>query len=326
MKKKIMMLVLAATMMLSSSITVLAAPEVVEVNGDCIVFDYEYYVNTYPDVVAAVGTSKEALIQHYISYGSAEGRSSCAAGTDVYALIAAYKETNPVTAAQVKGKKLLREDYNEIIYFDAGYNHENKGSIYYEYDAKGNLISEIRAQAPLDGVEIEPWKSAEYSYDNNGNVVKKIMLEYDGSVEGETTYEYDAQRNLIKEDYRYNSGEFGISIYNYDGQNNIINEIFVSNGYYGCYIDTYLYDSNGVCTQKIRVFTDEDGNSIGASPTYFTYTYDINGNLIKELEEDSEIPGYFVITEYTYDSYGNVLTMYSNDCDIYVNTVQYIYE
>lgn len=37
-------------------------------------FDPVYYAARYPDVAAAVGTSQQALINHYISFGIAEGR------------------------------------------------------------------------------------------------------------------------------------------------------------------------------------------------------------------------------------------------------------
>ena len=37
-------------------------------------FDAEFYAATYPDVVAAVGTDKIALLMHYVNSGEAEGR------------------------------------------------------------------------------------------------------------------------------------------------------------------------------------------------------------------------------------------------------------
>ena len=95
MKKKDMMSVMAAMMMLSGSITALAAPEVISVNGNNTVFDWEYYANTCPDVTAEIGTSREAMIQHYVSFGQRENREAYAAGTDVAAILAAYQEENP---------------------------------------------------------------------------------------------------------------------------------------------------------------------------------------------------------------------------------------
>ena len=37
-------------------------------------FDPVYYAERYPDVVAALGDSKQALLNHYLNFGIAEGR------------------------------------------------------------------------------------------------------------------------------------------------------------------------------------------------------------------------------------------------------------
>ena len=43
--------------------------------GAGILFDAEYYAATYPDVKAALGTDPQKLLEHYLNYGMAEGRS-----------------------------------------------------------------------------------------------------------------------------------------------------------------------------------------------------------------------------------------------------------
>lgn len=43
------------------------------------VFDADYYYNTYPDVAAAIGNNKEALLNHFVTFGVGEGRSASAA-------------------------------------------------------------------------------------------------------------------------------------------------------------------------------------------------------------------------------------------------------
>lgn len=70
MRGKILM-AMAAAMMLSSSLTVFAAPETMP---DGTIFDAEYYAKNNPGVVAVFGTDKDALYQHYLNYGKAEGR------------------------------------------------------------------------------------------------------------------------------------------------------------------------------------------------------------------------------------------------------------
>lgn len=60
------------------------------------VFDAKYYAQAYPDVVAALGNSEEALFSHYIANGINEGRDASATfNASVYALanpdiVAAY--------------------------------------------------------------------------------------------------------------------------------------------------------------------------------------------------------------------------------------------
>ena len=69
--KKITTLTLILTIMLGSAMSVNAAPKTMP---DGQKFDAEYYANSNPDVVAALGTSETALYNHYVSYGKAEGR------------------------------------------------------------------------------------------------------------------------------------------------------------------------------------------------------------------------------------------------------------
>lgn len=71
MKKKAMAAVLMMSMVVGSSLTVCAAPQTM---ADGTVFDAEYYAQMYPDVVAALGTDADALYQHYVTFGKAEGR------------------------------------------------------------------------------------------------------------------------------------------------------------------------------------------------------------------------------------------------------------
>lgn len=69
--KKTLLAAMAATMVLSSSLTAFAAPETMP---DGTIFDAEYYAQTNPDVAAILGTDKNTLYQHYLNYGKTEGR------------------------------------------------------------------------------------------------------------------------------------------------------------------------------------------------------------------------------------------------------------
>jgi len=70
MKRKVVMGIVAA-LCLGNGMTAFAAPETMP---DGTVFDAEYYAQTYPDVVAALGTDAGAMYQHYVTFGRNEGR------------------------------------------------------------------------------------------------------------------------------------------------------------------------------------------------------------------------------------------------------------
>lgn len=63
----------ATVLVLSSCMPVLAAPEIM---ADGTVFDAEYYAQANPDVTQLYGTDKDALFNHYIMFGKAEGRAA----------------------------------------------------------------------------------------------------------------------------------------------------------------------------------------------------------------------------------------------------------
>lgn len=71
MKKKLLLSIAAATV-LCNSFTVCAAPQYM---ADGAVFDSEWYLQQYPDVATwSLGTSADALYQHYTLHGANEGR------------------------------------------------------------------------------------------------------------------------------------------------------------------------------------------------------------------------------------------------------------
>ncbi len=67
-KKKITLLI--GLSMICMVMAMLVVPVTARASG----FDPVYYAAKYPDVVAVVGNSQPALINHYLSYGIAEGR------------------------------------------------------------------------------------------------------------------------------------------------------------------------------------------------------------------------------------------------------------
>lgn len=76
--RRVLALALSVTTFATSSVSVIAAPKQM---ADGTMFDAEFYAQTYPDVANAVGTNEEALYNHYIQCGKAEGRKATANGT-----------------------------------------------------------------------------------------------------------------------------------------------------------------------------------------------------------------------------------------------------
>lgn len=72
MKRKLLTILLTASVLtMTIGLAAFAAPQTMP---DGQVFDPEFYAQTYPDVAAAFGTDANALYQHYVTCGKAEGR------------------------------------------------------------------------------------------------------------------------------------------------------------------------------------------------------------------------------------------------------------
>lgn len=73
------------------------------------VFDANYYYTAYADLQSAIGNNKNALLQHFISFGMQEGRR----GNDEFD-VKAYMENNP-DLVQVFGSEDLKSYYLHYI-------------------------------------------------------------------------------------------------------------------------------------------------------------------------------------------------------------------
>ncbi len=96
-KKKRNSIRLIALMMAQTMLLSLFIPVQSRASG----FDPEYYAQKYPDVVAALGDSRQALINHYLTFGINEGRfqnaEEEAAGTPCNTYVDVNLETQTVT-------------------------------------------------------------------------------------------------------------------------------------------------------------------------------------------------------------------------------------
>ncbi|MBQ6551758.1 MAG: hypothetical protein IJL78_10155 [Lachnospiraceae bacterium] len=194
----------------------------------------------------------------------------------------------------------------------------------YKYDLEGKLIWEYQKIAGLvDGTTID------YTYDDHGNLIQKEKHYSDGSesvenwecrYEGDhlvwyaklnddgtasesdwTRYEYDNEGNIICTETPKNLKQYadGLLVYESNQSQNGSEELAE-------YV--YEYDDEGHLIREQLVF---NGNKIWC----YIYTYNERGQKLKKImaAPDSAPDALFdekqIICEYTYDAYGNVLSL-----------------
>lgn len=342
MRKKLALSAITAVMVLSSSMTAFAEPELLEVNGETVLFDSEYYATNNADVAAIYGTDKNALALHYVTAGISEGRLPYAPGTD----ISAYQ---PV---QEKKTLLKTEMYNtdDLLYKECFYdNQENlireveyapyesrqSGWTDYVYDNVGNLIKETHSY----GLETEYFYDShgeliyklasnskghyyyQYEYDSQGRKIKKTECYVsdrqptpgpDAKIDGEVEYSYDSRGNLIKEtryQFHYTLGRQVSSIHEYTYNGNTVGMAMISypKGKALTYTEK-TYDSQGNLIREVSYMPPALVTETGEDVTYgqSSYTYDL---VTKTLVPSA--PGVVDLLlcgclEYNYDSWGKL--------------------
>jgi hypothetical protein len=113
-----------------------------------------------------------------------------------------------------------------------------------------------------------------YEYNICGNLVTKYRKFSDG-ITFENIYVYDDNFNLIMETFKRSDGVKGTVIYKYDENDKLLNANCdgLNGWFYG--VITYSYNDDGLKTNAD--FTQKSGKAGTIS-----YSYDENGNLIKE--------------------------------------------
>ena len=118
-------------------------------NGQNVVFDYEYYAANNLDVAAVFGMDQNALTQHYITCGINEGRPAYAPGTDVAALLGVDLQANTeAVAAPAASWDWITVDPQMII----GLTGYVQGNISTKKNAPGS-VAEAKNQRNRDMVD-----------------------------------------------------------------------------------------------------------------------------------------------------------------------------
>ena len=179
----------------------------------------------------------------------------------------------------------------------------------YDYNQWG-AISVIIGESN-DGIV----QKTEFQYDDNKNLIKEIRTDS----EGKTTYIkeifYDENNNIIKEEEQNKGLNIeSITTYSYDGENRIT-EMQI-NGVKKIY--TYVQDGSYTVTSDTNAginYYDKDGKQTESvlDKSRALYIYDENGNLLEEKGYNDGELIYFSV--YTYGDYGNLLekSVYRNE-------------
>lgn len=108
-RKKFVMIIAFVLTLAGECMMTYAAPETM---ADGTIFDADYYAENNPDVVAALGAGKDALYQHYVNFGKAEGRKPCADES--------YAEAAGSSSVLIEPGD---ENYLRVGYLSTGYNY-----------------------------------------------------------------------------------------------------------------------------------------------------------------------------------------------------------
>lgn len=181
-------------------------------------------------------------------------------------------------------------DKDDNILINVEYRSENgepNRKVLYTYDADGNIIKEDFY------VDNRLSDYIEYEYNENGIMISDTeydILNNDEVHEIKTDYIYDDKGRLSAEQAYQNDHESWRIEYEYDEQDRLVKENFYSriNSYF-----SYTYDENGNLAERTS-----DGE-FGVTVTY--YTYDENNRLVKS--EDYHDGEWLYTYEYEYEFY-----------------------
>jgi len=179
-------------------------------------------------------------------------------------LSCSYSDADKNSGAEESGKDNYR--LIKLHYENSG---GEKGLTTFVYDESG-LMYKARWEL-LDGSR----NSVNYyTYDSNGNLIKKYR-EFSDGILSTLLYEYDENGNLLSEYFERSDSVIGITKYEYDENGKLlIADCHGLNGWFFGIIN-YEYNEQG---QKVKGQIKKKGDIAGT----IIYLYDEHNNLIKE--------------------------------------------
>lgn len=140
-------------------------------------------------------------------------------------------------------------------------------------------------------------------YDRRNNMIASFPSKT--IVNGETsykTYTYDTQGRIIRVDTVFvGSSDNGCHIFEYNEEGHPIRQEYKRGDYASCWINEY--DTAGFLVTRHESIRYDDGR-LYETTTYYTYTLDEMGRVVKERQEYS---GKYMELTYTYDEKGRVI-------------------
>ena len=263
-----------------------------EMRDQGVLFNPVIYADAYGDVKDVYGSDLMAITRHYLLFGRAEKRTIGTANG--YADIAAARMAAARMAAQAAQQETSNDEWVDLL--------EASG-----IDEPGSNVPGTNTKKTDKPSVTVSWSSdgrTKYEYDNRGNCISEIHYDAAGNETESCHFKYNSNGDVVYSDYR----DSAVGIYYqeeraYDGRK-IINKKVYLNGslnreekyeWNGSKVKILRYNGNGELSQYSECETDsclnitkeachdKDGN------LYYSmeYTYDENNHVLTQTEYDA---------------------------------------
>lgn len=180
----------------------------------------------------------------------------------------------------------------------------------YTYDVNGKLTGE---DISITQFSYQSTSTYQNIYDINKNLIRiEVDDGNNSSIDNIIFYAYDNNGKLIKQesDWSNNGSIDSIYLYTYNNSGKLTRKDYVSNDSNETYL--YIYNSNGKLFQE---GDDQNGDGLIDRSNKISYIYNSNGQITK-IDKNQET------ATYTYDINGNVI----QEMDYYGNITNYIWQ
>ena len=220
-----------------------------------------------------------------------------------------FEERFPASGGYIDERTRLRLGYIEQIEF--AYNergnittrltrdteNRQKSRVTFQYNPQNLLFRESVQEVRLrDRRPPEFFNAAtyEYTYDSNGNRIRRVYMDRTNNQLAETTYTYNAQNKLTRSETKVGGNIVSSTVYSYDGDGNLVREE-VRNAADAITARTNITWQNGRETSRVTIGAD------GKANLQITNEYSEDGQLsrrtIENIQGESK---QIVVYEYTF--------------------------